>query len=63
VDLLDDPARRGKLAARGRSRAARWDWPEVARRVLQVYEMAMAADPRLLAGAGPRRSGLIRAAR
>jgi hypothetical protein len=26
-----------------------WDWPVVARRVLQVYETAVAADPRRLA--------------
>ena len=51
ADLLDDPARRAELAARGRCHAARWDWPVVARRVLQVYETAVAADPRLLARA------------
>ncbi len=54
-DLLDDPARRAALAAQGRRRAAVWDWPVVARQVLQVYEMAVAADPRLLAGGAPRR--------
>jgi phosphatidylinositol alpha-mannosyltransferase len=52
-DLLDDPQRRAALAAAGRLRAAMWDWPVVARRVLQVYETAVAADPRrLLARAG-----------
>lgn len=45
-ELLDDPERRGALAAAGRRRAAMWDWPVVARRVLQVYETAVAADPR-----------------
>jgi phosphatidylinositol alpha-mannosyltransferase len=48
-DLLDDPGRRATLAAAGRRRAAMWDWPVVARRVLQVYETAVAADPRRLA--------------
>jgi phosphatidylinositol alpha-mannosyltransferase len=47
-DLLDDPHRRTVLAAAGRRRAAMWDWPVVARRVLQVYETAVAADPRQL---------------
>ncbi|MGH3885938.1 MAG: glycosyltransferase family 4 protein [Pseudonocardiaceae bacterium] len=52
-DLLDDPGRRAALAAAARQRAAMWDWPVVARRVLQVYETAIAADPRRLApGAG-----------
>ena len=50
-DLLDDPERRATLAAAGRARAAMWDWPVVARRVLQVYETAVAADPRQLASA------------
>ncbi|MBV9011436.1 MAG: glycosyltransferase family 4 protein [Pseudonocardiales bacterium] len=45
-DLLGDPDRRAALAAAGRARAAMWDWPVVARRVLQVYETAVAADPR-----------------
>jgi phosphatidylinositol alpha-mannosyltransferase len=54
-DLLDDPERRAELAAAGRRRSAMWDWPVVARRVTQVYDSAMAADPRWLhsgAGAG-----------
>ena len=42
-DLLDDPRRRAALAAEGRQRAADWDWPVVAHRVLQVYETAVAA--------------------
>jgi phosphatidylinositol alpha-mannosyltransferase len=45
-ELLDDPERRAALAAAGQRRAAMWDWPVVARRVLQVYEGAVAADPR-----------------
>jgi phosphatidyl-myo-inositol alpha-mannosyltransferase len=45
-DLLGDPERRAALAVAGRARAAMWDWPVVARRVLQVYETAVAADPR-----------------
>lgn len=48
VGLLDDPARRSALAAAGRRRVAMWDWPVVARRVLQVYQSAVAADPRRL---------------
>lgn len=56
-DLLDDPARRAALAAAGRRRAAMWDWPVVARRVLQVYDSAVAADPRRLkSGPGAVRS-------
>jgi phosphatidyl-myo-inositol alpha-mannosyltransferase len=58
VDLLDDPARRAALAAAGRRRVSMWDWPVIARRVLQVYETAVAADPRrctLRPGAGPTR--------
>ncbi|MDQ4105152.1 MAG: glycosyltransferase family 4 protein [Actinomycetota bacterium] len=58
VDLLDDPARRAALAAAGRRRVSMWDWPVVARRVLQVYETAVAADPRRLAS-GPG-AGLTR---
>ncbi|MGH3685929.1 MAG: glycosyltransferase family 4 protein [Pseudonocardiaceae bacterium] len=47
-DLLEDAGKRAALAAAGRRRAARWDWPVVARQVLQVYETAVAADPRRL---------------
>ncbi len=47
--LLDDPERRAVLAAAGRARAATWDWTVIARRVAQVYETAVAADPRRLA--------------
>ncbi len=57
-ELLDDPARRAALAVAGQRRAAMWDWPVVARRVLQVYESAVAADPRRLRsgpGAGVHR--------
>ena len=45
-DLLDDPERRAALAAAGRRRAAMWDWPVVARRVLPFFPTAVAADPR-----------------
>lgn len=57
-DLLDDADKRAALAAAGRRRVAMWDWPVVARRVLQVYETAVAADPRRLTsgpGAGLNR--------
>ncbi len=47
-DLLDDPGRRAELAAAGRRRAAMWDWPVVARQVAQIYDSAVAADPRRL---------------
>jgi phosphatidylinositol alpha-mannosyltransferase len=57
-DLLDDPERRAVLAAAGRRRAAMWDWPVVARQVLQVYETAAAADPRQLTSGLP--AGLSR---
>ncbi|MGH3871228.1 MAG: glycosyltransferase family 4 protein [Pseudonocardiaceae bacterium] len=52
-DLLDDPGRRAALAAAGRRRVAMWDWPVVARRVVQVYETAVAADPRRLPPGSP----------
>jgi phosphatidylinositol alpha-mannosyltransferase len=45
-DLLGDPARRAALSAAGRARAAVFDWPVVAGQVLQVYQAAIAADPR-----------------
>jgi phosphatidyl-myo-inositol alpha-mannosyltransferase len=52
-DLLGDAGKRAALAAAGRRRVAMWDWPVVVRRVLQVYETAVAADPRrLMSGPG-----------
>jgi phosphatidyl-myo-inositol alpha-mannosyltransferase len=44
--LLDDPARRAALGAAAQARAAEFDWPVVASAVLQVYQAAVAADPR-----------------
>ena len=44
--LLDDPARRADLSARGRAAVAGFDWPVVAARVVRVYETVIAADPR-----------------
>lgn len=49
--LLDDPARRADLAARGRAVVANYDWPQVARRVLEVYTFAIEATPRGAASA------------
>lgn len=62
-DLLDDPARRAELGAAAQRRAEGWDWPVVARRVLQVYESAVAADPRRLPAAVGGGSGWYRQAR
>jgi phosphatidylinositol alpha-mannosyltransferase len=63
-DLLDDPGKRAALAAAGGARVAMWDWPVVAGRVLQVYDTAVAADPRRLPpGAGLIRYRLARVAR
>ncbi|MFG2042668.1 glycosyltransferase family 4 protein [Dactylosporangium sp. NPDC048998] len=39
--LLDDPARRAALAARGTQVVAAYDWPVVAERVLEVYSTAI----------------------
>ncbi|HTJ33995.1 MAG TPA: glycosyltransferase family 4 protein [Dactylosporangium sp.] len=41
ADLLDDPARRAALAARGSDVVAAYDWPVVAERVLEVYSTAI----------------------
>lgn len=48
-ELLDDDARRAELARRGRQAVAAFDWPVVARRVLEVYATAIeATDGRVL---------------
>lgn len=39
--LLDDPDRRAELSARARQAVAAFDWPVVARRVLEVYATAV----------------------
>jgi phosphatidyl-myo-inositol alpha-mannosyltransferase len=47
--LLDDPARRDKLAGCARTVVAAFDWPTVATRVLEVYATAIeATDGRVL---------------
>jgi phosphatidyl-myo-inositol alpha-mannosyltransferase len=47
--LLDDPARRARLAACARTAVAAFDWPTVAARVLEVYATAIeATDGRVL---------------
>ncbi len=43
--LLDDPDRRAALAGTGAEVVAPYDWPVVARQVLDVYETVIAADP------------------
>ena len=45
--LLDDPARRAELSARGAQVAARYDWSVLAQRILAVYETVV------LPGGGP----------
>jgi phosphatidyl-myo-inositol alpha-mannosyltransferase len=53
-ELLDDPARRSAMAARGREVVAPYDWAEVSRRVLEVYHLAIEAAPRLPRQPRPR---------
>ena len=43
-DLLDDPARRAELSARGAVVAAEYDWEVLARRILAVYETVVLPD-------------------
>jgi phosphatidyl-myo-inositol alpha-mannosyltransferase len=42
-ELLDDAARRDALAARARAAVAAYDWPLIAKRVLEVYTTAIEA--------------------
>ncbi|WP_428966610.1 glycosyltransferase family 4 protein [Micromonospora fluostatini] len=49
AELLDDPARRAALTACGDQVVATFDWPVVARRVLEVYAAAIeATDGRVI---------------
>lgn len=43
--LLDDPERRAALVRAGSEVVAAYDWPAVARQVIDVYETVIAADP------------------
>lgn len=52
--LLDDDTARARLAAAGRERVQRYDWPVVAGDVLRVYRAAIAAAPRPLVRGGAR---------
>ncbi|GAA4993109.1 glycosyltransferase family 4 protein [Pseudonocardia tropica] len=52
--LLDDAAARARLAAAGRDRVQRYDWPVVASDVLRVYRAAIAGAPRPLVRGGAR---------
>ncbi|MFG1634616.1 glycosyltransferase family 4 protein [Pseudonocardia alni] len=52
--LLDDGTARARLAAAGRDRARRYDWPVVASDVLRVYRAAIAGAPRPLVRGGAR---------
>ncbi|WP_224390160.1 glycosyltransferase family 4 protein [Pseudonocardia sp. ICBG1293] len=54
VRLLDDAPVRARLAAAGRARARRYDWPVVAGDVLRVYRAAIAGAPRPLVRGGAR---------
>ncbi|MEV0270128.1 glycosyltransferase family 4 protein [Hamadaea sp. NPDC050747] len=44
-ELLDDPGRRTELAAKATAVVREFDWPVVARRVLEVYQTAIDASP------------------
>lgn len=44
--LLDDPDRRSAMARRGSEVVSAYDWAEVSRRVLEVYQLAIEAAPR-----------------
>jgi len=45
ADLLGDPERRRQLAASGRAAVQAYDWSEVTRQVVAVYETVMAGSP------------------
>ena len=45
AELLDDPARRQRLADIGTAVVAGYDWPVVAKQIVAVYETVVAADP------------------
>jgi phosphatidyl-myo-inositol alpha-mannosyltransferase len=46
VRLLDDPTERARLGERAQEAVAPYDWPVIARRVFEVYSLAVEASPR-----------------
>jgi phosphatidylinositol alpha-mannosyltransferase len=46
ASVLDDASRRASMTERGREVVAPYDWEEVSRRVLEVYQLASEASPR-----------------
>ena len=46
ADLLDRPDRRAELVTQAKQAVAAYDWPVVATRVLEVYNLAIEANPR-----------------
>jgi phosphatidylinositol alpha-mannosyltransferase len=46
VELLDNPLRRAGLVTEATHAVAVYDWPVVAARVLEVYNLAVEASPR-----------------
>jgi phosphatidylinositol alpha-mannosyltransferase len=59
--LLADPGRQEELALAGRAEARRYDWPVVARQVLDVYEAVLATStPPPVGHRGPRARTVIR---
>lgn len=42
IDLLGDPERRKRLGEAGKIKASHYDWPRVARRVLEFYQQVLA---------------------
>ena len=58
VDLLRDPTRCAEMGARGKHKAAEYDWSIIAQRVLSYYEELIAAQPgftKARSSAGKRR--------
>jgi phosphatidyl-myo-inositol alpha-mannosyltransferase len=52
IELLQDPCLRAAMAERGRATAARYDWPLIARRVLDYYVELLQTRRRQASGAG-----------
>jgi phosphatidylinositol alpha-mannosyltransferase len=56
VQLLNDPAQCASMSARGRAKAAQYDWSIIAQRVLAYYDELIAAQPtKIKSSAGKRR--------